>query len=729
MARQIAVLAAGTIFLLDHGRATAQDAPPDPDSLEEIVVTADRPDSFAAELVQAGSFRGDRQLDTPLTVSIIPRTLLDAQQAANIGDALRNSAGVTGLLTSPSVYNNLSIRGIPVDPRGNFRLNGSLSIVNFIDLPLENKARIEVLKGASALYYGFAAPSGIVNLVTKRPPSDAIFDVTVSGNSHGQLQGAIDAGDTFGGIGFRGTLAAGSVDLGIERTKGHRSFQAGAVQVQLNETLQFNFDVENIFKQVTEPTIWQGPTARNRLLTELPDLPSAKTNAGSEGFLNRARETNLLGRLRWLPFKNWGLTVEAGLSKASRDRRQSVLNLFEPDTGNGSLQATVANDQQFSNRSLRADFAGNFRTGFLRHQLVVGASTNRRLQYFTPPTIVAGVSTRLGRDGCVALGLSTTCVQNGYDPIPLANLHFSADPPYDPSRDTIIKDRGLYVFDRIRFGGQDEDLVSILLGLRKSFYREAVATNDGTMRTTFQDEPWLMSGGAVIKPRPWVSVYASYIEGVEGVPPAPNFTANQGEILPPGEARQYEAGLKIEPLPGWLVTAARFNIRRQLIYVNANNFFVNDGIGRYRGWELGLSGEPVPRLSIFGSAMFLDATQVLEGDPNLDGNRPENTAKLQWSLFAEYRLERLVPGLAVNAGAFYTSKRAINPENSLFVPSYTLFDVGGSYTFRLGSSDFVARITAQNITGKRYFASTGSNNLAQGVPSAVKFSLEAKLAQ
>ena len=60
--------------------------------LEEIVVTADR-SGFGADLVQAGSFRGARQLDTPLTVSVIPKALLDTQQAASLYDALRNTAG------------------------------------------------------------------------------------------------------------------------------------------------------------------------------------------------------------------------------------------------------------------------------------------------------------------------------------------------------------------------------------------------------------------------------------------------------------------------------------------------------------------------------------------------------------------------------------------------------------------------------------------------------------
>lgn len=95
-------------------------------TLEEIVVTSDRQNSYGADLIQAGSFRGARQLDTPLTVSVIPQEVLQSQQAEGLFDALRNTAGVTSAQTSPVVYNNLSIRGIPVENRGNYRLNGSL---------------------------------------------------------------------------------------------------------------------------------------------------------------------------------------------------------------------------------------------------------------------------------------------------------------------------------------------------------------------------------------------------------------------------------------------------------------------------------------------------------------------------------------------------------------------------------------------------------------------------
>lgn len=691
--------------------------------LDVIVVTADREDSFGADFVQAGSFRGARVIDTPLTVSVIPEELLEAQQAIQLIDALRNTPGVTSSQTSPTVYNNLSIRGIPVENRSNYRLNGSLPINNLIDLPLENKARVEALKGASALYYGFTTPSGIINLTTKRPPGEPLLFVNAFGNDHGQIQGHVDVGTTFGIFGIRANLVEGSVDNGIERTTGHRSFQSLAVQVEPMDNLQFNLDVEHIYKKVTEPTVLRGPTARAQLLTVLPDLPPADTNPGSEGFLNRAEGTNVLGRASWRFARAWELLLEGGISYVERDRRFSSLNNFNPVTGIGTLSASAADGQLYRNRNGRVELAGTFATGPVIHELLLGASKNIRRQYSAPAVTVANAT------NCVALGLAANCRQNGYDPIPLNKLTFSGEAPYNPARDTKIHDTGFYAFNRAHFGGPKDDLVSILVGIRKSIYKETQqGPNPATVApfTTFKDNPLSISGGLVVKPVPWASGYVTYIEGLESTRAAPTGTANEGQPLPASETVQYEGGVKIEPMDDLLFTAAYFDIQRENTYTNPQNIFVKDGQATYRGFEFSLTGELSRELSIYASALFLKTRQGQTDDLTLIGNRIENVPKTQWSIFSEYR-PSFLPGFAVNGGVYHTGARAINPENTLFVPGFTLVDLGGSYEFKLGDVDMVARVNAQNITGKRYFASTSSNFFAFGAPRTVKFSLSAKI--
>ncbi len=213
-------LAPGIAAAQTTANASAQETPQSSDGpqLEDIVVTADR---TGTEAVQVGSFRGAKQLDTPLTISVIPRAVLDTQQATSLLDALRNTAGVTTSQTSPTVYNNLAIRGIDVENRGNYRLNGTLPIINLTDLPLEDKERVEALKGASALYYGFTTPSGIINLTMKRPTATPLFAANVFGNSHGAIGGHVDVGGTTGIFGYRLNAVYAQPDSGHRQHTRH----------------------------------------------------------------------------------------------------------------------------------------------------------------------------------------------------------------------------------------------------------------------------------------------------------------------------------------------------------------------------------------------------------------------------------------------------------------------------------------------------------------------------
>jgi len=158
-----------------------------PAELAPVDVIGERAGSYKSNSVQVGTFRDLAPLDVPQTSNGVTRAVLDAQAASGLFDALRNTAGVTRSQLSGSTYDNIAIRGILVENRGNYRLNGSLPIINLIDVPLENKERVEVLKGASSLYYGFVPPSGIVNLVTRR--AGARLRPTPTRRTHGGSSG------------------------------------------------------------------------------------------------------------------------------------------------------------------------------------------------------------------------------------------------------------------------------------------------------------------------------------------------------------------------------------------------------------------------------------------------------------------------------------------------------------------------------------------------------------
>jgi len=96
--------------------------------LETFTVTDKQKLGFKAERVQVGSFRDMDPVDVPVTVNVITREVLDAQAARSIFDALRNTAGVTRANSNGNAADNIAIRGITVENRGNYRLNGTLPI-------------------------------------------------------------------------------------------------------------------------------------------------------------------------------------------------------------------------------------------------------------------------------------------------------------------------------------------------------------------------------------------------------------------------------------------------------------------------------------------------------------------------------------------------------------------------------------------------------------------------
>ena len=716
------------VFLL-AATARAQTASPAPSTssdgggaqLEQIVVTADRR-SYSADFVQAGSFRGARQIDTPLTISVIPEEVLQAQQAKSLLDALQNTAGVTSSETSPTVYDNLSIRGIPVDNRGNYRLDGTLPIINLIDLPLEDKDRVEALKGASALYYGFTTPSGIINLTMKRPTHTPFVDSDTFGDDNGGVGEHVDANDWWGIFGARVNAVYAKVDSGIDFTQGQRALLSGAFDIRPTDKLAIQVDLEHIEKTVPEPTVYLlvAPKSTAKSLyphISLPPLLNPSTNLGSEWMKNQAKEDNALihGDYNFSPA--WQLTFDTGTSQASRSRRFSTFTPTNLVSGAGTLKTTLQNDNQYKNYEGRVELAGAFDTGPIEHELLMGVSKNVRRQFNATST--AGVC-----PGATPTSKPVTCTQDMFDPVPI---------PYSPLGPPVgvvtqIDDVGYYVFEHANY----QDWIHVLAGVRKANYTESNVT---TNTDTFHATPTPISYGVVLKPKSWLSFYGTYIEGLESTAAAPITSANFGVVLPAATSKQTEAGVKIEPLRGLLFQAAYFNINRASTYVNAANVYVEDGRARYRGAELSLTGELTPQLSVYVSGLILNAKQisgaptVISGTtvvPTAVGKDIDNTPRSTWSVVGEYRFGGMAPGLSVTGGAYYVGRRDVNNLDQAAVPGYTLLNAGFAYEREVWSRPWTFRVNAENLTNRRYWVSTSTLFLAEGPPSVVRFSLETR---
>lgn len=318
-------------------------------TLNDMVVTADRQNSFRADYVQSGIFRDSRLRDTPLMVSIMTRKLLDAQQARTLLDAVRTP------LASPNRRSTMSSTAIwrsavAANNFSNYRWNGSLPIVNLIDQPIKSKGRIEVLKGVAGLYYGFATPSGIVNLVTERPTQNALIRFEILGNSHGSIGSALMR--RFSRVGVRVNAGTSLLENGVKRTSGERHFATGAIDWKPANDFEVLLDAEYIYKTITEPTEFALPAAVSGVIT-IPPLQSPSKNLGSKLMQAKGWETKLLARVNYDFAPSWRISAAIGQSYLTRDRSYSSSGSYNLLTGNGPVNVAMTSGNDYRNAIYR----------------------------------------------------------------------------------------------------------------------------------------------------------------------------------------------------------------------------------------------------------------------------------------------------------------------------------------------------------------------------------------
>ena len=147
----------------------AQQAP------NEITIIAEPP-------IRVSGFDGVSQQELPISVTAIDQATLRDISAQRVTDALRLDASVSDSYNLPAYWDKLSVRGYALDNRYNYRRE-NLPISAETIIAMDNKERIELLKGTSGIQSGTSAPGGLVNYVVKRAPNSAdktVRDVTLS---------------------------------------------------------------------------------------------------------------------------------------------------------------------------------------------------------------------------------------------------------------------------------------------------------------------------------------------------------------------------------------------------------------------------------------------------------------------------------------------------------------------------------------------------------------------
>jgi outer membrane receptor protein involved in Fe transport len=153
----------------------------------EVAGTAQRP------RVESPKY-GATLTETPQTIQVIPRTLLDEQGAATLTDALRNVPGITMQAGEGGGASNTT--GDMFNMRG-FSANNSLFVDGVRDDGLIardvfNLEQIEVFAGPTGSDVGRTNGAGYINLATKTPALEGIRAGSVSYGAGDAVRATID---------------------------------------------------------------------------------------------------------------------------------------------------------------------------------------------------------------------------------------------------------------------------------------------------------------------------------------------------------------------------------------------------------------------------------------------------------------------------------------------------------------------------------------------------------
>ena len=643
--------------------------------------TIERKDKQDRRLVQSGALFGDVELlRTPFSVNTLSEELLIDQQARSLAEALRNDPSVTAL-SPPGFIDTLFIRGFPVDNSNGFRREG-LIFQNQVQTPIENKEAIEVIKGPTALRYGFTNPGGVINYVLKRPTDDPYRRFELFGDNNGGVGAHADfggrAGEEFGyRINVLGARSASFVD-GLD---GVRYLASGLFEWRPTAQLRVDLDLEYEFRNLPSQVL---VTANSFSPTLSADQREALLDAfDPEVFLGTPSDAfptnNFVGSLRAVYdiSPRWRLTAAVQQMNLTRDQQTSAIN-FQSIEANGdfALSASSSPGQVRDPLSAETFITGTFKTGPLTHNLTIGGAYSRNPLRFETLFNEA------------ELGVS-----NLFSP---AALDFPPGgvPAGQPVDAIIFEQAGVFFTNFIAVLPS----LDLFVGGRFSHQRSRDVFNDtGELQTTFSDGAFTPSAGLIYAPTERLSFYASYAEGLTEGAQAPDFVQNAFEVLAPGRSRAQEIGVKADLFAGATITAAIFNISLPSALVNDENIFVNAGNQRHRGFEFTASGQISENFRLVAGWQYLDAEIVESGNFAIEGNRPTGVPEWQANLFADWTTP--LDGFSVNAAVFFTGSKFTNAANSFSVDGVTSVDLGLRYVVPLGKQGIVARVIVRNVNG------------------------------
>ena len=679
---------------------------PDEEAIQVVVTGATEDDDYFVPNASTATRTDTPLRDVPQSIQVIPRQVIEDQQAIGIEEVLENAAGV-------SFRGNDGGRGIELNIRG-FEapiLRDGFSVTarggDFAEPEVANLERIEVLRGPASVLFGQADPGGVINLVTKQPLSEPYYNVQLQGGSHGFVSPSLD---------FSGPLTEDGrllyrLNALVRREDGFRdfdnSFNRSFIAPTLTWLISDNTDltVNLEYTEDDEPND-QGNIAFGEGVADIPP----------ERVLNNPEDTleqdylNMGYTLEHRFSDNWQLRNQFSYISTSFDYSAYAVPIGTLiDESTGILPRTFTDQEEdFNNYSLYTNIQGRFNTGAIQHTLLFGVDVARSESEFF---------SRFGGFNDPAF----------LSPINIFDPDYSAFPTPPAESIPVTIDNNVET-DRLGIYLQDQidilDNLILVAGVRYNTVDQNTVNNLTDTDTNQYDDAFTPRIGIVYQPIEPISLYANYSRSF-----VPNTATDaDDQPLPPEEGEGFEVGIRGEIIENRLAaTLAYFDITKQNVATaDPNVLFASVATGeqRSRGVDFSLTGEILPGWNVVASYAYIDAEVTEDNNADIVGNRlfavPEHSA----SLWTTYEIQSGdLQGLGFGLGFNFVGEREGDLANSFRADSYFLTDAAVFYR----RSDWQVQLNVDNLFDIDYVEGLGGVRFFQnvwGAPLTVRASVE-----
>ena len=654
-------------------------------------------------------------VDTPQTITEVPRALLDDQGVTTMRDALRNVPGVSLAAGEGGQQgDNLSIRGF--NAQDDFYLDGMLDFGSYYRDPF-NLQTVEVLEGPSSVMFGRGSSGGVVNQVSKQAQLKPITAGTVSIGTDGTYRFTTDIDRPITGL--QGSAVRLNVMGNLNGTAGRDNAENRRLGVA--------------------PSITFGQGTDTRLTFDYYHLQSYDTPDYGIPWMNGTPAP--VGHTSYYGYKDsdyFRTNVDILTGKVEHDFNDNITVTDQLRYGNYQ-RALRTTEPQITGYGSGTDIVNPIVSpgNILIHQAQLAVSSRESLldndahgtfRFDTGPlhhTVISGIEVSQQTSDPTRYSFASSNTTSLINPQPLENN------PVAPYTNTVshslVQDGGVYAMDTINVG----KYVDVIGGWRwdryDSSFRQITASTGATARFKRDDDLPTYRAALVFKPTDYGSIYFSYGTSFDPSSEALSLSAATATVAPE-TTTNYEVGTKWDLLDRRLsLTGSMYQLEMSNVRETDPNNSTQDilaGDYRVRGFQLGATGHITPAWQVSLGYSYNDAVVVSSPNPLEVGHTPANAPKHTVTAWTEYTLPW--HGIELGGGVNYVSARAasstpLTGTNYIeTAPGYWTMQLMAKYPITPNMS---LQVNLTNVTNTYYYDELHPYHIILGPQRAALFTL------